>query len=192
MVNQPVPAENTNAERILRDGWELFQQKGYLGVSVDEICQRCGITKPTLYYYYQSKENLFVEVLLHRLRGFGEVIEEPGSFEDRLERVATVMLDSFKTDYSYLVRDLEHIKLPQNVVRVREAFSSEIFRPITALMQEAVTGGRLKGEARFLAHLFMGLVESFIARAAEYGVDNAQLARLLVAFFLRGAGLEQS
>ncbi|MBV5350315.1 helix-turn-helix transcriptional regulator, partial [bacterium] len=52
--------ENVNAERILQDGWELFQQKGYRGVSVDEICLRCGITKPTLYYYFKDKENLFV------------------------------------------------------------------------------------------------------------------------------------
>jgi hypothetical protein len=38
-------ADHPNAERILQEGWELFQQKGYRGVSVDELCQRCQITK---------------------------------------------------------------------------------------------------------------------------------------------------
>ena len=89
-------AEHSNAERILQDGWELFQQKGYLGVSVDEICQRCGLTKPTLYYYFKNKENLFVEVLLRRLQGFREVIEQPGPLQERLERIAIVILDSFR------------------------------------------------------------------------------------------------
>ena len=180
-------SEHANAERILLDGWKLFQQKGYLGVSIDEICQRCGITKPTLYYYFQSKENLFVEVLLHRLHGFHEVMEQAGSLQERLERIAPVMFDSFKTDYSYLVRDLEHIKLPENAIRVREAFASEIFIPITALMQDAVSKGILSGDKLFLAQSFMGLVEAFIARSAEFGFDNRQMAEKVVQFFLKGA-----
>jgi TetR/AcrR family transcriptional regulator len=180
-------AEHANAERILQDGWELFQQKGYLGVSMDELCQRCGITKPTLYYYFKNKENLFVEVLLRRLKGFREVIEQGGSLDEKLEHVAAVMFDSFKTDYSYLVRDLEHIRLPENARRVREAFSAELFLPITALMQSAVDDGQLSGDAKFLAHLFMGVIESYIARAGEYGLDNQILAKKLVAFFLKGA-----
>jgi AcrR family transcriptional regulator len=180
-------AEHANAENILQDGWELFQQKGYLGVSMDEICQRCGITKPTLYYYFKNKENLFVEVLLRRLKGFREVIEQGGTLDERLERVVVVMFDSFKTDYSYLVRDLEHIKLPENAGRVQGAFSAELFIPITALMQSAVNDGQLSGDAKFLAHLFMGIVESYIARAEEYGLDNQALAKKLVVFFLKGA-----
>jgi TetR/AcrR family transcriptional regulator len=180
-------SEHENATRILNDGWELFQQKGYLGVAVDEICQRCGITKPTLYYYFKSKENLFVEVLLHRLHGFSQVIEQPGPLRERLERIAAVMLDSFKSDYSYLVRDLEHIKLPENVARIRGAFSSEIFAPIVRLLQEAVTAGQLRGEAQFLAQAYMGLVETFIARSVEHGLDHCQMAAKLVELFLQGA-----
>jgi len=181
-------SEHANAERILQDGWELFQQKGYLGVSMDELCQRCGISKPTLYYYFKNKENLFVEVLLRRLKGFREGIEQDGLLDKRLEHIATVILDSFKTDYSYLVRDLEHIKQAENASRVRDAFSAELFLPITALMQSAVDNGQLSGDARFLAHLFMGIVENDIAHAAEYGLSNQDLAKKLVAFFLKGAG----
>lgn len=180
-------SEHPNAERILQDGWELFQRKGYLGVSMDEICLRCGITKPTLYYYFKNKENLFVEVLLRRLQGFRQVIELPGSLPERLERIAVAVLDSFKSDYAYLVRDLDHIQQPENARRVRQAFSAELFGPMTALMAEAVANGQIHGEGRFLAHLFMGTVEIFIARAGEYGLDHAQLAQKLVAFFLQGA-----
>ena len=187
-MNAPIVyAEHANAERILRDGWELFQQKGYLGVSVEELCQRCEITKPTLYYYFQSKENLFVEILIYRLRGFHEVIEQPGKLQERLERIAAAMFDSFQKEYSYLVRDLEHIRFPENCQRVEDAFAAEIFLPLTDLMDSAIRSGQLRGDPRFLTQVFGGLVDSFIARADEFNMDNKELANRLVAFFLRGA-----
>ena len=181
-------ADHENAERILQDGWELFQQKGYRGVSVDEICQQCGITKPTLYYYFKDKENLFVEVLLRRLRGFREVIEKSGLLNQRLELITVTMFESFKTNYSHLVHDLEHIKRQANVDRVHQAFDGELFSPITALMQSAVDEGEIKGDAKFLAQLFMGIIENYITRADEFGSDHKVLAKKLVAFFLKGAG----
>jgi len=180
-------AKNVNAERILQDGWELFQQKGYRGVSVDEICLRCGITKPTLYYHFIDKENLFVEILLRRLRGFHEVIEQDGQLDQRLERIVLSMLDSFPSSYSHLVHDLEHIKRQENADRVRKAFSDELFSPIIALMQSAVDAGEISGDANFLSHLFMGIVENYISRAHELGDGNMLLTKKLVAFFLKGA-----
>ena len=180
-------SEHPNAERILNDSWELFQQKGYRGVSVDEICQRCNLTKPTLYYYFENKETLFVEVLVHRLRGFHEVIEGQGALAERLERIASTMFDSFSTEYSHLVRDLEHIKRPENGLRVREAFATEMFLPLTALMSAAVAAGELKGEPRFLAMVFAGMVDSFISHASDFGMDNRQLAVQVTQFFMRGA-----
>ena len=187
-MNAPmIFAEHANAERILRDGWELFQQKGYLGVSIDELCQRCEITKPTLYYYFHSKENLFVEVLIHRLQGFHKVIEQPGDLRERMERIAVAMFDGFQAEYSHLVRDLEHIKQPESCQRVEDAFATEIFIPLTRLMESAIRVGQLHGEPRFLTQVFGGLVDSFIARADDFDMDNPQLAACLVDFFMRGA-----
>ncbi len=182
-------AEHPNAEHLLQDGWELFQRKGYLGVSLDELCASCGVTKPTLYYYFKNKENLFVEVLLRRLQGFRAVIEQGGPLDEALARIARTILDSFKTDYAYLVRDLEQIEHPENARRVREAFAAELFQPLINLMQSAVETGQLRGEPRFLAHLFMGQVQSYIARAGEYGLDHPALAQKLVAYFLQGAAV---
>ena len=179
--------EHVNAERVLQDAWELFQRRGYLGVSMDEICQRCEITKPTLYYYFKNKENLFVEVLLRRLKGFHEEIERDGKLDERLAHIATTVFDSFKSDYSYLVRDLEHIKIAENVTRITDAFASEMFIPITQLMQAGVDERQLSGDAKFLAHLFMGIIESHIARADKYAMEDAILAKKLVTFFLKGA-----
>ena len=74
------------------------------------------------------------------------------------ERIAVIMFDSFKTDYSTPMRDLEHIKLAENVRRMDAAFAAELFIPTTALMQSALVAGQLSGDARFVAHLFMGII----------------------------------
>ena len=122
-----------------------------------------------------------------RLQGFHEVIELPGELMERLKRIAAVMFDNFHKEYSYLVRDLEHIKLPENRQRIETAFATEIFIPLTALMDEAIRRRQLHGDPRFLAQVYGSLVDSFIARADEFNLKNEELAKQLVAFFLRGA-----
>ena len=175
-----------NAERILQDSWVLFQRKGYRGVSVDEICDICEITKPTLYYYFKNKETLFVEVLVRRIEGFHQAIELEGEIEDILVRVARLTFDSFETDYSFLVKDLAHIKNPENVYLIKESFSNDFYKPVTNLMQRAVDQGLLLGDPKFLTLLYMGIIKSFIAREDDFGIDHQQLAIQLVAFFIKG------
>ena len=180
--------DHENAERILEEGWQLFQQKGYRGVTVDELCLRCGITKPTLYYYFQDKENLFVQVLQYRLRGFHHEVERPGSLVDRLGYVAANILESFQTEYSTLLRDREHLKKPESLNQVRDSFRGELFGPLFSLMQAGVDQGQLRPEnPEVLTLIFLGIVNNFIGKAADLGLDHAALARKLTAYFLSGA-----
>jgi AcrR family transcriptional regulator len=37
-----------------------FSERGYLRTSMDEVAERCGISKPLLYEYFGSKEGLFL------------------------------------------------------------------------------------------------------------------------------------
>ena len=58
-------------DRILQKALELFSEKGYDATSVREICEAAGITKPTLYHFYGSKEGVYraiVEGALERFR----------------------------------------------------------------------------------------------------------------------------
>ncbi len=49
--------------RIIRAAVQLFAQKGYDATSVREVAEAADITKPTLYYYFGSKEGLGVAIL---------------------------------------------------------------------------------------------------------------------------------
>jgi AcrR family transcriptional regulator len=188
-----MPARSThpasdNAERILREGWKLFQAKGFHGVSVDELCQRCGLTKPTLYYYFHDKENLYIQVLLRQLRGFREIIEADRPLPDRLESIASAMMDSFNTSLSAMMRDLEHIQSHAHRRALEDAFRDELLGPLAALMEAGVARGELGAEdPAFYAWSFLGLVNAFLARGQRLGVSQAALASRITALFLKGA-----
>lgn len=52
-----------NRERILETALELFYSRGYDAVGVQEIAEKSGVTKPTLYYYFKSKYGLLEQLL---------------------------------------------------------------------------------------------------------------------------------
>lgn len=59
---QSSPEANAR-ERLLETAIGMFAEKGYAGTSVREIVEQAGVSKPVLYYYFQSKEGLFLAIL---------------------------------------------------------------------------------------------------------------------------------
>ncbi len=187
MENEP-HYQQENAIRILEEGWRLFQQQGYRGVTVDELCACCQLTKPTLYYYFHDKETLFVAVLQHKLRGFRVAAEQPGTLAERLTAVASAILNSFQTEYTMLLRDRKHLKQPENLQKIRNAFRSELFDPLTALMQTGIIQGELQEDhPELLTLLFLGMINNLIGKSTEFNQPNAALAQKVTHYFLAGA-----
>ena len=50
---------------LLESAWQLFQQKGYEGTSVDAIVARAGLSKGTFFHYFPAKLNLLEAVCEH-------------------------------------------------------------------------------------------------------------------------------
>jgi TetR/AcrR family transcriptional regulator len=79
-------------QRILKQALGLFSSKGYDATSVREICSAAEITKPTLYYFFGSKEGLYRTLLGDALQGFRQELREtlavPGTTAERLARVS--------------------------------------------------------------------------------------------------------
>lgn len=73
-----------NRERILEEALKLFYKKGYESVSVQEIADASGITKPTLYYYFKSKRGLLDSLLEERMLPCNEIFPDTkGVYETR-------------------------------------------------------------------------------------------------------------
>lgn len=62
-VSARVPKVGSARARIRDAAIGLFLQKGYEGVSVDEIARASEVSKPTIYAHFEGKEDLFVSLL---------------------------------------------------------------------------------------------------------------------------------
>jgi AcrR family transcriptional regulator len=54
-------------QELLDAALELFVEKGFAAARAEEVAQRAGVSKGTLYLYYQSKEDLFKAVIAQAL-----------------------------------------------------------------------------------------------------------------------------
>ncbi len=57
------PADVAVRERLLACATALFARRGYASTTVREIVAAAGVTKPVLYYYFRSKEGIFLELM---------------------------------------------------------------------------------------------------------------------------------
>lgn len=96
------PETNEAARHIARVAARLFAERGYEATSVREIVEAAGVAKPTLYYYFGSKEGLArslivdpLDDLIERLRRAVE--EEPEPLRS-LERVLEAHFEFCKED----------------------------------------------------------------------------------------------
>lgn len=67
--------------RIFFAAARLFSMKGYNGTAVREIVEDAGVTKPTLYYYFSNKEDLFVKLIDMALATFAELLQRSLAYD---------------------------------------------------------------------------------------------------------------
>ncbi len=87
-VAQPQGGESARStrERILDIALELFTNQGYDKTSLRDIAERLGITKAALYYHFERKQDILLELHL-RLHALGrEGLEQLERLEDGQQR----------------------------------------------------------------------------------------------------------
>ncbi|MDW7711548.1 MAG: TetR/AcrR family transcriptional regulator [Deferrisomatales bacterium] len=57
-----MPHPDDRRAQIFTAGARLFAEKGYGRTSLQEVADALGVTRPALYYYYRSKEELLFEI----------------------------------------------------------------------------------------------------------------------------------
>ncbi|NVK72315.1 TetR/AcrR family transcriptional regulator [Marinomonas sp. CT5] len=76
--------------KILEAAEIEFGLKGYNGASLQHIAERAGLPKPNIIYYFQSKANLYKQVLDQTLMGWNDLFDKATADDD-----PAVVLDSF-------------------------------------------------------------------------------------------------
>ncbi len=72
-IGRPPKIENAR-QRILDHAARLFAEKGYETSSLAELAERLGLTKPALYNYFASKQELYDAIILATLSGLVETV----------------------------------------------------------------------------------------------------------------------
>jgi AcrR family transcriptional regulator len=62
--------------RILESAREVFFRDGFMAANLDEVAEKAGVAKGTLYRYFESKAELYVAVLGHNGAIFEEKMRE--------------------------------------------------------------------------------------------------------------------
>lgn len=77
---RPVRKKQDLRQLIVQKAGELFAQEGYHAVTVEQISKSLGISKPSIYYHYGSKEEIFFEFhrIAHKrtLKGLKKIAEK--------------------------------------------------------------------------------------------------------------------
>ncbi|MBO4544823.1 MAG: helix-turn-helix transcriptional regulator [Verrucomicrobia bacterium] len=85
---------------IITAARQLFMERGYVNTSMSEIALKAGINRPTLHYYFRTKDKMFKAVYADLIFAFAPKIQnifsEESPFLDKVEKVLDEYILIFK------------------------------------------------------------------------------------------------
>lgn len=140
-------------EQILAAAFEEFSRNGYAEARLEDVAQRAGIAKGTIYLYFKNKELLFRAVLRGLIHHAFEELEIfvqtfPGTTEELvrevLSRQYTNVVKNSKARLMLRLLIAESHKFPQ----LGDVYLREIVGPGVAAMRTLIQRGIASGEFR--------------------------------------------
>lgn len=148
------PATSRGEQRrdaFLQAARAIFLEKGYAGTSIDEVVQRTGGSKASVYKYFGSKEGLFAAMFAERCQAFLAKLDIPKVLSTNLEETLTL----------FAKRVLEASVDDERIAMIR-ALASEATR-FPDLAQMAYNTGPKHG---------LGLLSEFLTQHHQAGLLN--------------------
>ena len=129
------------ARAILSGAFEVFTTQGYAAASMARIAKAAGVSKPTLYSYFQDKEGLFialVQQLLHKsnrmVGNLPEGADSPASPEASMRQMATSFLTEATSNKPFLTLIRLIIGESEQFPELAQAFVRELSKPMLERM----------------------------------------------------------
>ncbi|MBY4895835.1 TetR/AcrR family transcriptional regulator [Cupriavidus sp. AU9028] len=137
--------------RILDAATEEFAKGGLAGARVDQIARRAETNERMLYYYYGSKEGLFLAVLERQYARF-RADEARLQISDEDPTVAVRTLARFVWDWYYEHPDFIRLVNSENLHEARHLKKSsqlhQLVNPVVDVLAEILRRGQRKGVFR--------------------------------------------
>ena len=125
-----------------------FHERGYHNTSLDDVAAALGVTKPTIYYYVASKEQLLFECFqagLQPIRAALGAAEAAGdSGRERLRRVIADYARAIASEYGWCMVRAEHQDLGPELSAQVKSLKSEIDQGIRRLLRRGIEDGSIE------------------------------------------------
>jgi AcrR family transcriptional regulator len=148
--SEPEPEKQVvdRRERIISNATELFAAKGYHGTTIDEIVQTTGIAKGTFYVYFESKEEILVEVIKRLISNTMEKIDDKLAQKKKIDFVTRIEIKGQELLDLYLERsELIYMLLGETVGnrRLMEQLK-DVYEKLAQRIEEDIREGVESGE----------------------------------------------
>jgi AcrR family transcriptional regulator len=154
-------------EKIMTAAKELFTRFGYRKTSMDEVARAARVTKPTVYAYFPSKEDLLTEVIRSEVtRIFASALDLNAGIEDPMERYKRmfIMTDEYLNRDPFLngiIRRDPEIVSPR-LIDLAQELEMSVMRFLAGQLKEDMQEGRVREcNPLLLAYVLVKIHESF-------------------------------
>ena len=138
---------------ILEAAFVEFSRNGYASTALDQIAERAGVTKGTIYVYFENKEHLFISMVREVMKVTLDTVQ------DMFERHEGSTVDLLKALFNFIYQNIVEDRRRREVVRMliaeaprfpalADRYHDEIHRPCMELLEQAIERGIERGEIR--------------------------------------------
>lgn len=171
-----VANELTTNNKILFLATELFLDKGYTNVSMDDIAKYCNVTRATVYYYYKTKNDLFTEAMVQLMVRIKQLIIHVLSTKEplrlRLFKLAKAHIEAtVDMDINAFMKEAK-ISLSPEQLRLMEISEDEMYSALEKTLETEMDKGNIpKSNARLQSISFVALLTAGKNLETEQDLD---------------------
>ena len=140
-------------QEILEAAFVEFSRNGYAVTTLDKIAERAGVTKGTIYVYFDNKEHLFISMVRELMKVTLDTVQE--MFERHDGSTADLLRAQFSFIYQHIVEDRRRREVVRMLIAeaprfpaLADRYHEEIHRPCMELLKQAIQRGIDRGEIR--------------------------------------------
>ena len=156
LETRPDTRRRRKAERpqeILEAAFAEFSRNGYATTTLDRIAERAGVTKGTIYVYFENKEHLFISMVQEFTKGARNTVQE--MYETHDGSTADLLRAQFSFIYQHIVEDKRRREVVRMLIaeaprfpELADRYHEEILQPCLDMLRQAIQRGVDRGEIR--------------------------------------------
>ena len=160
----------------------IFSRFGYKKTSMEDIAREFGMGKSSLYYYFESKEDIFEAVVVHEADvlkiSLIEVLGKTRDPREKLRHYILVRMNSFRKLSNYynaiFSEDLSHFDF---IEKIRERYDKEEVQTLEHILKEGSRLNTFTVENTELAAIAIctamkGLEIPLFWKRKDYGIES--------------------